>query len=158
MSSILRKFSQIPVRTKYLLVMADPEAGDNVPTDGERFGVFGASILQVTNGTFLNLTSTNTVAGITAAVTAAGATVTPIVNTLIPLVTYTGRLFKDLGRELTVYDPSVAGDLHVATYRECQLVNGAAYEGVVDADGYGADYYVRVWAADGANVVVGRTG
>ncbi|NCY25270.1 MAG: hypothetical protein EBX37_10530 [Alphaproteobacteria bacterium] len=124
-------------------------------TDGEQFGTGGASVIRVANGTFSSIGSLATTAEITAALTAAEETA---------VVQYceegganiTGTLFKDLGRTLTVYDATTA--LHVATYRECQLVAGGP-EGVPeDTPTYGADYYVRVWAADGDGVAVARLG
>lgn len=159
MSSTLRKFSQIPVRTKYLLGVAagtDPEADD-----GALFGTGGASVIRVTNGAFTSIGPVATTTDITAAIVAnPGATATAVFTAAVPGPTYLGgKLFKDLGRQLTVYDDTLPGDLHIATYRECQLVSGAAVEGVPQGSPtYGADYYVRVWAADGTGVAVARTG
>jgi hypothetical protein len=159
MSSTLRKFSQIPVRTKYLLgILAGAEGPDTTP--GDLFGTGGASVIRVTNGTFASIGPVATTVDISDAITATGATATAAFIGLVPGPTsLVGKLFKDLGRQVTVYDAALPGDLHIATYRECQLVSGAAVEGVPeDTPLYGADYYVRVWAADGAGVSVARTG
>jgi hypothetical protein len=150
MSSAIRKFSQIPVRTKYLLgfgVTSDASENDNAAV----FGDAGASVIRVTNGAFLSIGAITTIADIALV----GASIRPY----LPSTSITGKLFKDLGRSVTVYDPTVYGDPHIAVYRECQLVNGAANEGVSENSPlYGADYYVRVWAADGTGVAVARTG
>jgi hypothetical protein len=153
MSSTLRKFSKIPVRTKYLLGISNGAAGSG--SNGDLFGTFGASVIRVTNGTFASIGPVATTADISAAIVATGATAAAAL-TGPALVS---KLFKDLGRSITVYDSSLPGDLHTATYRECQLVSGADTEGVPeDSPSYGANYYVRVWSAIGANVAVARTG
>ena len=158
MSSTLRKFSQIPVRTKYLLGILAGAAGTG--SNGDLFGTGGASVIRVTNGTFASIGPVATTVDISDAITATGATATAAFIGLVPGPTsLVGKLFKDLGRQVTVYDAALPGDLHIATYRECQLVRGAAVEGVPeDTPTYGGDYYVRVWAADGAGVSVARTG
>jgi hypothetical protein len=153
MSSTLRRFSQIPVRTKYLIGFGT--TSDVQGSTGAIFGNDGASVIRVTNGAYLSIGAVATTTEITAKALAAGATISAYLpNTLI-----NGVLFKDMGRQVTVYNSALPGDLHIATYRECQLVNGGGSEGVEDADPeYGADYYVRVWAADGTGVAVARTG
>lgn len=151
MSSTLRKFSQIPVRTKYLLGVGVASPGSG--TNGDLFGNDGASVIRMTNGAYQSIGPVATTANITAIAAAVGATITPVSGDL------TSVLYKDMGRSITVYDASLGGSLHIATYRECQLVKGAATEGVPeDSPLYGADYYVRVWAADGLGVAVARTG
>lgn len=154
MSSTLRKFSQIPVRTKYLLGVSDVSDGGQL-VDGELFGAGGASVIRVTNGAFLSIGAVATTDEITAAAAAAGANIDVYTGDRGSLLSI---LFKDMGRSITVYDPA-NGDAHIAVYRECQLVKGVATEGVPeDSPLYGADYYVRVWAADGLGVAVARTG
>ena len=153
MSSTLRKFSQIPVRSKYLLgigTTADPNG-----SNGALFGNGGASLIKVTGGAYTVISPTATTAQITAAAAEVGATI----STYLADSDITGKLFKDLGRTVTVYDDTLPGNLHIATYRECQLVLGADYEGVDGSDPeYSANIYVRVWAADGTGVAVARTG
>ena len=153
MSSVMHKFSQIPVRTKYLIGFGT--TADVQGSTGALFGDAGASVIRVTNGAYLSIGAVATTTEITNKALAAGATI----SAYLPDTLITGVLFKDLGRQVTVYNSALPGDLHIATYRECQLVNGANFEGVpAGAPGYGADYYVRVWAADGTGVAVARTG
>lgn len=63
-----------------------------------------------------------------------------------------GTLYKDLGREIYVYDDNSS---RVAVFRQVQLVSGPATEGVPIPDDI---LYVKTWSADGAGVVVARTG
>jgi hypothetical protein len=66
-----------------------------------------------------------------------------------------GTLFKDLGRQLLIKG---ASDNHVALFRQVQLVNGADTEGVSGVSPSWNCLFVKVWAADGTNVCVARTG
>jgi hypothetical protein len=139
MSSVLKSYSQIPVRVKYLIAVADD--------DGAKIGVGadGVSAFTLDPGTFLSLGSIATES---------------VVEALPDNSQYTleaGNLFKDLGRQITILDADNA--THLAVYRQVQLVSGAGSEGVADdAPSYEANIFVRVWAADGKNVVVARTG
>lgn len=152
MSSARRFPSQIGARVKYLIGVGSTADVGLAEAVGDSFGADGASIIRVENGTFSSIGSLATTDEITAAVSAASASV----SLYRADSNITGTLFKDLGRTLTVYDATTA--LHVATYRECQLVAGGP-EGVPeDTPTYGADYYVRVWAADGSGVAVARLG
>jgi hypothetical protein len=151
MSSTLRKFSQIPVRTKYLLLVSPSVEPESDISNGDLFGTGGVSIVRVTGTSIRGIGPTATVDQITMYATEYGAD-------MIAYATEAGTLFKDMGRQLTVYDSTIDGDLHVATYRECQSVAGSASEGVIENTLYGANYWIRVWAADGSNVVVARTG
>jgi hypothetical protein len=71
-----------------------------------------------------------------------------------------GFYFKDLGRQVTVYDP--ATHKHLAVFRQVQRVQGVGSEGVglsgLVPESYFANIYMKVWAADGNGVVVVRTG
>ena len=139
MTSVLRTFSQIPVREKYLLAVIDSSGGntDNVfATNVEAF--------SITSGAYIDITSVATEADIS---NAAGVAVYNITA---------GWLFKDLGRQITVYDP--ADHKHLAVYRQVQYVSGGETEGVCNAANYCANIFVKVWSADGAGVVVVRTG
>jgi len=139
MSSVLKSFSQIPVRVKYLITVAND--------DGAKIGVGadGASAFTLEPGTFLSLGSMATES---------------VVEALRDNVQYSlvaGTLFKDMGRQITILDADNA--THLAVYRQVQLVDGTASEGVSNnAPSYDANIFVRVWAADGLNVVVARTG
>ena len=157
MSSTIRRFSQIPVRTKYLLGVIKGAAGTG--SGGNLFGIGGASVIRVTNGAFTSIGPVATITDISDALIATGASASAVFTDISGTQYLGGKLFKDLGRQLTVYDDTLPGSLHIATYRECQLVSGGAVEGVPeDTPLYGADYYVRVWAADGSGVSIARTG
>ena len=150
MTSVLRSPSQIGVRVKYLIGVTSTADVDPEAVDGTTFGAAGASIIRVENGTFAAITSLATAAEITSALTGATTSVYQ------PDSSIAGTLFKDMGRSLTVVDATTGA--HIAVYRECQLVDGGP-EGVPeDSPAYGADYYVRVWAADGSGVAVARLG
>lgn len=153
MSSTLRKFSQIPVRTKYLLVVADVVEPETDISNGDLFGTGGVPIVRA-SGDSIRSVGVGGVAT-TVQITEYAATVGA---TLDAYTTEAGTLYKDMGRTLTVYDDTLDGNLHVATYRECQIVLGSGSEGVPVLPLYGATYWVRVWAADGTGVAVARTG
>lgn len=139
MTSVLRAYSQIPVRAKYLLAVSDLSGSIGAePSDK------GAFTLPA--GEFLTLTSIAENADISGA-GYAGFDIS------------SGMLFKDMGRQITIFDRSVQGIPHLAVFRQVQLVNGSGSEGVEDAaPAFGANIFVKVWAADGQNVVVVRTG
>jgi len=71
---------------------------------------------------------------------------------------FTGTcLLKDLGRQITVYDPSITGSPHVALFRQVMEVNGPGQEGISSNIAY-----ICVWT-DGINPTfltapVARTG
>lgn len=100
MSSVLRSLSQIPVRSKFLIALADISgndlSGDSI-VDGASWPYSADSIVDVSQ--LVDLTQV-----------AASA----------------GDLFRDLGREILV----VNGSAHVALYREAMPMAGAATEGV----------------------------
>jgi hypothetical protein len=139
MTSVLRAYSQIPVRAKYLLAVSDLSGSIGAaPSDK------GAFTLPA--GEFLNMTSIAEDGDIVSA-GYAGFDIS------------SGMLFKDMGRQITIFDRSVQGLPHLAVFRQVQLVSGPASEGVGGAaPAFGANIYVKVWAADGQNVVVVRTG
>ena len=140
MSSVLRSFSQIPVRAKYLLAMM---AG---ATPSPSTAISEASAFTLVPGSFINMSSVATEADIV--------DLSPVVITDI-----SGGLFKDLGRQVTVYDP--ATHKHLAVFRQVQRVAGSGSEGVglsgLVPETYLANIYMKVWAADGNGVVVMRT-
>jgi hypothetical protein len=67
------------------------------------------------------------------------------------------RLYKDLGREIVVYDDAIPGSLHRDVYRECLYMNGAESEGA-DGTRANASIFVKVFSAYGSRVDVARTG
>ena len=149
MSSALRQVAQIPVQTKYLLVVAT----STVPSND----VLDASCVAFTldEGVITSLGSAVTVAQLQAAA-----------NTFTSVVLTAGDLYKDLGRQFTVYDSAAgAASRHLAVFRECQLIDdaGAGTEGVLGAYTAGGPYnyrtlFIKVWAASGAGINVARTG
>jgi hypothetical protein len=133
MSSTLRSVAQIPARIKYLVAVANSDNDSTNLADDECFAFQCDAAAFAESSTVV---STFTPAGIS---------------------NYdynAGQLFKDLGRQVVVYDASTK--LHVAIYREVQPVEGADTEGVGE-DG-AIPIFIRVWAADGAGVRVARTG
>lgn len=141
MSSVLKSYSQIPVRVKYLIPVAD--------YDGSKVGVGanGTSAFYADAGAYLSLGS---IALADDVVAATGYTV---------MTLDAGELYKDMGRQITIVDTDGAGAKHLAVYRQVQYMGGVASEGVEDAaPSYYAHIFLRVWAADGKNVVVARTG
>lgn len=138
MSSNLRTVAQIPPRIKYLVaVAATSDASDNLLSDL-------CYSFTCPEGTF----SESLISSIDAAAV-------PLASiTLVNLSA--GQLFKDLGRQLVIYDAT--SDAHLVVYRAVQLVDDEAngHEGV--PPDYPTARYVRVWAASGAGVRVARTG
>lgn len=131
MSSILRAPSQIPVRTKYFMVIAS-DLSENNAADSPAFILNGH--WPVTVGTI----------AIPASEVNLNATARPVTA---------GALYRDMGRQIIVAN---ADGVHLAHYRAAQLVNGADSEGVVGPPF--SEIYLRVWGADGMNVQVVRTG
>jgi hypothetical protein len=138
MTSVLRSPSQIGVRDKYLVAFADLSGGGEAGV-----GADGVAAFTLAAGTFSTVTSIALEATVTGA---SGYAEYPIT---------TGTLFRDMGRSITVR--AADGD-HLALYRNVQLVSGSTTEGVPSDAAYSANIYVRVWAADGANIVVARLG
>lgn len=131
MSSIIRRISQIPVRTKYLLVVQTDTASAN-PSDSPAFVLDSTASWPATVGTVAipeSVVNDNAVARGVAE----------------------GSLYRDLGRQIIIADES---GMHLAHYRAALLMSNAAAEGV----GAFTEVYLRVWAADGDNVRVARTG
>lgn len=136
MSSVIRHIAQIPVRTKYLLAVASDASG-GIAADAPAFSLAGSWPATI-----------GTVDAIPASVLNDNATALDVAA---------GALYRDLGRQIVVADDA-EGNLHLAVYRQVQLVNSADTEGVGGAaPGYGC-LFVRVWGADGLNVAVARTG
>jgi hypothetical protein len=144
MSSVIRKFSQIPVRTKYLLVVGDAVTTGTV-SEVSAFTVAPGSFNPLL-GTY-RLTSTATEAEVEGAPEYEAVDLSG------------GALYKDLGRQITIYDDAAGSyGRHLAVFRQVQKVEGAETEGVCDSANYCANIFVKVWSADGTGVVVVRTG
>jgi hypothetical protein len=139
MSSTLRTVAQIPPRIKYLVaVAATSNASANILADTCysftcAAGTFSKSLISTTEAAAIPSN-----ANVTADDFAAG------------------DLYKDLGRQLVIYDATT--DAHLIIYRAVQIVDddAAGHEGVPPT--YPTARYVRVWAASGAGVRVARTG
>jgi hypothetical protein len=141
MSSVLKKFSQIPVRVKYLIGLGAAAA------EKTGVGANGVSAFSLAPGEHINVESLALAADVTSAASYSGS-----------VAVGAGKLFKDMGRQITVLDTDDA--THLALYRQVQIVDGPTTEGVGgdESNGFNANIYLRVWAADGLNVVVARTG
>jgi hypothetical protein len=134
MTSNIRSLSQIPVRTKYLLVTTDRAASQQA--------IVASSVFSLTEGANPgSLIATTTALTGYAEVSATA-----------------GQLYKDLGRQITVVDTLGEGADVRAVYRQVQLVSGATTEGVTGPTPYSANRYVKVFSSDGLNVIVARTG
>lgn len=144
MSSILRKYSQIPPRVKYLSVASAATAVDAGATNL----VSGFSLAP---GEHIELSSIATNADVAVAAGYAVIAAGDYVD---------GALYKDMGRQITIYDP--VDHKHLAVFRQVQMVDGVGTEGVgvegVNPESYYANLYLKVWSADGMGVVVVRTG
>ncbi len=135
MSSTLRKIAQIPARIKYLVAIDNADSTTNVVTSVSCYGIQFADPADIPSESLVAYPS--------------GGAFTD--STEVNLAQ--GDLFKDLGRQLVIYDS--ATDAHLAVFRQVQLVNGAGSEGV------GATLpatFIKVWSASGGGVGVARTG
>lgn len=128
MSSALRSFSQIPVRSKFFIaidgVSGNDLSGDSV-VDGISWPYSEDSIIDVSQ--LVDLSQ---------------ATVSK------------GDIFRDLGRQVLV----VSGSTHVALYREAMPQKGVGSEGIDSATMPNGSVWLRVWAANGSGVKVARLG
>lgn len=139
----MRTIAQIPAQVKYLLVVLGPDTGSNIdlmnPTAADCYafscneGTFsGSHLSSQTANTELSAPGTN----------AAGIDLEQ------------GTLYKDLGRQIVIYDPDT--HLRLAIFREVQEVDGPLSEGV--PDNYPTARFIKVWSASGAGVYVARQG
>lgn len=143
MSSILRTFSQIPSQIRYFLGV---EGG--YFTDGNDVVTNECSIIRLNNGQAYP------------GAIALAADLDPIFDDSLtggggqPM---TGKLYKDMGRSITVVD---SAGRHISVYRNVQFVNGPGSEGVGGiSPTWISNIYVLVWSAGNPDhVVVARTG
>jgi hypothetical protein len=137
MASVLRSFSQIPVRAKYFIWLNNDPNTNAIPA---------ASAFKLNPGSYAAIGSMAIADDITPVTTS------PFDSEVPP------SLLKDMGRQITIYDESTK--LHLAVYREVQIIDGAASEGVGGnaASGWESTYFVKVWSAGGLGVEVVRTG
>ena len=106
MTSVLRRYAQMEPRTQYFFVL-----DATVPC-------------YVNESTSINTSQLMTISDVSTAFAAT-----------IPLPDYTlGNLLKDMGRQITVYDPSIVGSPHIAIFRQVMLVNGLNVEGIPNSN------------------------
>jgi hypothetical protein len=148
MSSLLRYIAQAPAhspaRAKFFLALVDISCGSGETTAGASV-VYpdGDGIVQ----TVMTETEFNDAfsRGVNIGCFNEDAPITQIAQ---------HALLRDMGREVVVTQDA-SPSLHLYKYRQVQIVNGSDTEGVPTTD---VGPYVLVWAADGANVNVVRTG
>lgn len=139
MSSVLRTHAQIPVRAKYLVWGAADISNGAVPV---------ASAFQLSANVY------GVAGGVGSMATAAEIT---DADGYEEVTSFPTNLLKDMGRQITVYHST--SKLHLAVYREVQVVNGSGSEGVGGSSpDWDSTYFVKVWSADGDYVNVTRTG
>lgn len=133
MSSALAKFSQIPVRAKFLIVLRDLSAGSS------GFDAQGAAAFSLDAGKQW---------GVDVGTIATGSDLDAVAA---PAGLTTGHLYRDLGRQIMVVD---AAGAHQALFREAIRQASADNEGVNYAS---PSIWLCVWRADGSQVAVART-
>jgi hypothetical protein len=139
MSSTLRTVAQIPARNKYLV-------GVGSATSGALSAATTAGVVADDCYAF-----TCNESALSSSLLPSGTTA---ISGAVKADYAAGDLFKDLGRQLVIYDS--ATDAHIAVFREVQPVDNAGTEGV-GATG-GTPLFIKVWAASGLGVLVARTG
>ena len=146
MSSNLRAFAQIPSTSRYLEVVRSVTLGGiTVPSDMAAFLINDMTDLARAGDIVVDGASASQITG-------HGVNISVVNQDLSGSV---GTLYKDLGRQILIVDSSRR---HVALFRQVQLVDGVGAEGVAPANPWGSNIFMKVWAADGTNVVVARTG
>lgn len=134
MSSVLRSFSQIPSRVKFLIVTnATVDAAGTIPSQ-DNLEAFDLSGNTLTGGSIQTDTEVNSQTGFRG------------------LELVQGYLYRDLGKQLVIKNASNA---HLAIFRLARLQNAVTNEGVNLADN---NIWIKVWSASGGGVVVSRTG
>jgi hypothetical protein len=128
MTSVLRRYAQMDPRTQYFFVLSSP-----VPC-------------YVNESTSINTSQLMTITDVSNAFLAT----TP----QLPDYT-TGNLLKDMGRQITVYDPTIAGSPHIAIFRQVMLVNGFNVEGIPNSNNQPPPFvptnsfaYICTWVDD----------
>ena len=141
--SALRSLSQIPASIKYLVARIDSTVyNSNILATYPAFAITGS--VEDIGGSIVDSTTVNQhLTNITGVTFGTGDTYS------------IGTQFKDLGRQFLIVD---ADDNHLALFRQVQRVLGIDTEGVGGVAPSWNCLFVKVWAADGANVCVVRTG
>ena len=133
MSSALAKFSQIPVRAKFLIVLRTMNPGEFNPSssaafslnEGEQWGIGSVGTVMLSDD--LDMVA-------------------------VPETITLGNLYRDLGRQVMTVNASGA---HLALFREAIQQNSAINEGINIST---PPIWICVWRADGTEVGVARTG
>ena len=133
MSSALAKFSQIPVRAKFLIAIRSLQPGE--------FNASSAAAITLNEGEQWGVDTVGTI--MTAEALDAAA---------VPEAVSQGSLYRDLGRQIMVVDAMGA---HLALFREAMPQANAEAEGIATI---GSTVWLCVWRADGTEVAVARTG
>jgi hypothetical protein len=103
MTSVLRRYAQIEPRTQFFYVLGEISGYINTSTSIPTSSLMS---LQDVNSAFLGQVQ------------------------FPPSVIYPFTLLKDLGRQITVFDPTIVGSPHVALFRQVMIVNGINVEGI----------------------------
>ena len=130
MTSVLRKYSQIDPRLAYYLVLGNDISGLPMPM-----------WRTITNGTTSTLMSVSEF------------TSNLIEDTASPISPKVGDLLKDLGRQITVYDPTVPGYPHIALFRQVLYIDQSL---TTQTEGIGTTitFYICVWAQESISLSV----
>ena len=139
MSSVTSSRAQKSGRTAFFLGIAN----DNEPTplaDAPAFTLAATTVIPTSTVSRAKLNLGTAVGGF-------GATVAEVVG---------NALYKDLGRQVVVYDDTVPGNLHTEVFREVLTVSGATTEGISAVPA--PMLFVKVYSSTGTNVGVVRTG
>jgi len=129
MTSVLRKYSQIDPRFAYYLVLSDTSGGPMPMWRTVQNGIT-STLMSITEFT-TNL----------------------IEDTSSPIIPKAGNLLKDLGRQITVYNPAVTGYPHIALFRQVLYID---QDRTAETEGIGAQitFYVCVWAQESTTLSV----
>ena len=138
MSSVTSSFAQKSGRTKFLLSVSTASAGS----------VSASPAFTLAAGTVLpNSTVSQDVLNLGTGTGGIGATAAAISST--------GLLYRDLGREIVVFDDDVAGHPVTEVFREVLQAAGRDTEGVPASI---TTTFVKVFSSTGTAVCVARTG
>ena len=138
MSSVTSSFAQKSGRTKFFLCTSVGTAGSS-PSTAAAFYLPASTVIPKSTISQDNLNNTPAGTGIGATATA------------LP----TQGLYKDLGREIVVFDDNVAGHPVTEVFREVTVMRGRDTEGL---ESPALMFFAKVFSSVGSNVMVSRTG
>jgi hypothetical protein len=139
MSSVTSSFAQKSGRTKFLLSVTTSLAGASVAAS-PAFTLAAGTVLPKSTVSQVDLNLGTAAGGIGATAAAIGST---------------GLLYRDLGREIVVFNDTIAGNPVTEVFREVLLAAGRDTEGVPASI---TTTFVKVFSSTGATVCVARTG